>query len=87
MVVEIKKTQREAELVAARRAIEEVARREHKTVEEVRADMTEAMLEGWNSSDPAARTLWQTIPCEGEIPTPEELIAWAGKRLRDGRLS
>ena len=87
MVVEMKKTQREAELVAARRAIEEVARREHKTVEEVRADMTEAMLEGWNSSDPAARTLWQTIPCEGVIPTPEELIAWAGKRLRDGRLS
>lgn len=87
MVLSFKKARREAELAAARRAIEEVARREHKTVEEVRADMTEAMLEGWNSSDPAARALWQTIPCEGEMPTPEELIAWAGKRLRDGRLS
>ena len=87
MVLSFKKARREAELAAARRAIEEVARREHKTVEEVRADMTEAMLEGWYSSDPAARALWQTIPCEGEMPTPEELIAWAGKRLRDGRLS
>lgn len=87
MVLSFKKARREVELAAARRAIEEVARREHKTVEEVRADMTEAMLEGWNSSDPAARALWQTIPCEGEMPTPEELIAWAGKRLRDGRLS
>lgn len=87
MVLSFNKARREAELAAARRAIEEVARREHKTVEEVRADMTEAMLEGWNSSDPAARALWQTIPCEGEMPTPEELIAWAGKRLRDGRLS
>lgn len=87
MVLSFKNARREAELAAARRAIEEVARREHKTVEEVRADMTEAMLEGWNSSDPAARALWQTIPCEGEMPTPEELIAWAGKRLRDGRLS
>lgn len=87
MVLNFKKARREAELAAARRAIEEVARREHKTVEEVRADMTEAMLEGWNSSDPAARALWQTIPCEGEMPTPEELIAWAGKRLRDGQLS
>lgn len=87
MVLSFKKARREAELAAARRAIEEVARREHKTVEEVRADMTEAMLEGWNSSDPAARALWQTIPCEGEMPTPEELIAWAGKRLSDGRLS
>lgn len=87
MALSFKKARREAELAAARRAIEEVARREHKTVEEVRADMTEAMLEGWNSSDPAARALWQTIPCEGEMPTPEELIAWAGKRLRDGRLS
>ena len=87
MVLSFNKARREAELAAARRAIEEVARREHKTVEEVRADMTEAMLEGWNSSDPAARALWQTIPCEGEMPTPEELIAWAGKRLRDWRLS
>ena len=32
MVVEMKKTQREAELVAARRAIEKVALKEHKTV-------------------------------------------------------
>lgn len=87
MVLSFNKARREAELAAARRAIEEVARREHKTVEEVRADMTEAMLEGWNSSELAARALWQTIPCEGEMPTPEELIAWAGKRLRDGRLS
>lgn len=87
MVVEMKKTQREAELVAARRAIEKVALKEHKTVEEVRTAMIEAMTEGFNSKDPSARALWQTIPCEGEMPTPEELIAWAGKRLRDGRLS
>ena len=39
MVIEMLKAQREAELAAARRAIEKVARREHKAVEEVRADM------------------------------------------------
>ena len=51
MVVEMKKTQREAELVAARRAIEKVALKEHKTVEEVRTAMIEAMTEGFNSKD------------------------------------
>ena len=45
MVVEMKKTQREAELVAARRAIEKVALKEHKAVEEVRADMIEHAVE------------------------------------------
>ena len=43
MVIELLKARREAELAAARRAIEEVARREHKSVEKVRADMIEAM--------------------------------------------
>ncbi len=87
MVIEMLKAQREAELAAARRAIEKVARREHKAVEEVRADMIEAMSEGFNSKDPAARAMWAQIPCEGEIPTPEELIAWVGKRLGGGQFS
>ena len=87
MVIELLKARREAELAAARRAIEEVARREHKSVEEVRADMIEAMTEGFNSKNPAARAMWAQIPCEGEMPTPEELIAWVGKRLNGGQFS
>ena len=87
MVIEMLKAQREAELAAARRAIEKVARREHKAVEEVRTAMIEAMTEGFNSKDPAARAMWAQIPCEGEIPTPEELIAWVGKRLGGGQFS
>ena len=87
MVVEMKKTQREAELVAARRAIEKVALKEHKAVEEVRTAMIEAMTEGFNSKDPSARAMWAQIPCEGEIPTPEELIAWVGKGLNGGQFS
>ena len=87
MVIEMLKAQREAELAAARRAIEKVARREHKAVEEVRADMIEAMSEGFNSKDPSARAMWTQIPCEGEMPTPEELIAWVGKRLNGGQFS
>ena len=87
MVVEMKKTQREAELVAARRAIEKVALKEHKAVEEVRTAMIEAMTEGFNSKDPSARAMWTQIPCEGEMPTPEELIAWVGKRLNGGQFA
>lgn len=87
MIVEMSKAKRKAELEAAKRAIEEVARREKKTVAEVRADMTEAMMAGWNDPDPKVQAMWQQIPCEGERPTPEELIAWASRRVQSGMLS
>lgn len=49
--------------------------------------MIEAMTEGFNSKDPSARAMWAQIPCEGEMPTPEELIAWVGKGLNGGQFS
>ena len=54
---------------------------------EVRTAMIEAMTEGFNSKDPSARAMWAQIPCEGEMPTPEELIAWVGKGLNGGQFS
>ena len=78
---------REAELASAKRAIQEVARRERKSVEEVRAAMIDAMKEGFNSEDPEVRAMWAQIPCEGEMPTPEELIGWASRQIRNSRFS
>ena len=82
MLLDFGKKRRELEMASARRAIEEVARREGKTVAEVRADMMEAIEEAYRTPDPNAQALWAQIPREGEIPTPEELIIWVGKRLR-----
>ena len=84
MVTSMSDAKRKAELKQATRAIEEIARREHKTVAQVRADMVEAMMSGWNNPDPQVQEMWKQIPCEGEMPTPEELIVWAKHRVQNG---
>lgn len=84
---EFLKKQKNAELEAARRVIEELARRERKTATEVRADMTEAMMAGWNNPDPKVQAVWKQIPCDGERPTPEELIVWAKRQVLNSTLS
>lgn len=74
--------QKKRDMESARRAIEGVARKEGLTVEEVRASMMEAIEEAFSNPDPIIQARWAQIPCEGEIPTPEELIIWVGKQLR-----
>ena len=82
MLFSFQKLKRDQEMASAKRAIAEVARRDGITVAEVRAAMIEAIEEGYNSTDPLVQARWAEIPREGEIPTPEELIIWAGKQLR-----
>ena len=65
----------------ARRAIEGVAHKEKLTVEEVRSSMMEAIEAAFNTSNLVAQAQWAQIPCEGEIPTPEEVIIWVSKQL------
>ena len=55
--------------------IKQVARNNGVSEEEVR-EMKAAMMAGWNNSDPKVREIWSRIPCEGEMPIPEELIIW-----------
>ena len=38
------------------------------------------MLTGMVNQDPRVQHLWQEVPCEGEVPTPEEFILWAAKK-------
>lgn len=64
-------------LKAAKDIIKQVARNNGVSEEEVRAEMKAAMMAGWNNPDPKVRELWSSIPCEGKMPTPEELIIWA----------
>ena len=66
---------------AARRAIEKIAAREGISVERVRLEMKMAMLSGLCNQAPKVQALWKSIPCEGEVPEPEELIMWAANRV------
>ena len=67
---------REARLEGARRALEEVARRNGVTVEEVRREISKAILLAQPRSDG-----WREIPCAGAAPTPEELIAYCAEQV------
>ena len=66
----------------ARQAITTVAENENISKDEVLKEMREAMSEGLNSTDPAVKEMWERIPCKGETPEPEELIAWLAEQVK-----
>ena len=68
----------------AEKAIRTIAMRAGVTVEEVRAQMHFATLAGLCSKDPAVQACWATVPCKGEVPTPEELIAYLATHVDAG---
>lgn len=72
----------QADLKSAKNAILLIAQREGVSVEHVRTEMKVAMLNGLCSTDPKIKSYWESIPCEGNIPTPEEFIAFTAKMVK-----
>ena len=62
---------------------ERLARERGITVEKMREIISARIEKGWNASDPEERIQWREIPCEGEIPTPEEFIRYAAGKVRE----
>ena len=71
-------------LEVATKAIQKLAERDGVTVEYVRMQMKIAMINGLCSKEPKVKAYWQSIPCEGEVPTPEEFIAYTANVVRKG---
>lgn len=67
----------------AKHAIEKIAVGNHTTAEEVRLQIKVAMINGLISEDPKIKAYWKSIPCEGEVPTPEEFIAYTADVVRN----
>lgn len=65
-----------------KKAIKTIADKENISENEVRREMKAAIAEGLNSGDPAVREMWRNVPCRGETPEPEELIAWLAEQVR-----
>ena len=65
-----------------KKSIKTIADKENISENEVRREMKAAIAEGLNSSDPAVREMWRNVPCRGETPEPEELIAWLAEQVR-----
>lgn len=63
------------------KALQEIARKNRITPQEVEMAMREAIEAAYASPDPEIRKRLQGIPCGGTIPTPEEFIAYVAKEL------
>lgn len=61
------------------RVLEEVARREHMSVQEVREEMQAAMEEGQKTDDPVVQARWAAIPRKGTELTLEEFVAYLAR--------
>ena len=71
----------ERKRMSAEQALQEVARQNNTTVEEVRKEIKLSMLAGLCNPDPAVQATWKEVPCAGEVPTPEELIEYIVNKL------
>lgn len=70
-------------LEMADKVIRSIALRENSTPEQVRKQIRLAMLSGLLNEKPEVRKAWEQIPCVGEVPTPDEVIAYYAERLRE----
>jgi hypothetical protein len=46
------------------------------SVEEVRQEINEAILEAMERCKLEGNNIWSRVPCSGEVPTPEELLIY-----------
>lgn len=60
---------------------ERLARERNITVEQMRKIISTRIKKGLNDPDPKKRKSWEAIPCEGDIPTPEEWLKYAVEKL------
>ena len=69
-------------LKSAQSAIKKIADRDGVSVDYVRKQIQLAMLNGLSSTDPQVKGYWNSIPRNGEIPTPEELIIYVAETVK-----
>lgn len=53
------------------------------TVAEMKAVISARIERGLNDPDPEKRVQWENIPCDGEIPTPEERIKYVVETIEE----
>ena len=68
---------------AAEHSFDSLPRERNITVEEMRAIIAARIEKGWNDSDLEKRAQWRKIPCEGEMPTPDEGLRYVVERLEE----
>ena len=70
----------------AEHIFERLARERGITVEKMREIISARIESGWNDPAQEKKAQWRKIPCAGELPTPDEWLRYAVKRIKnDGR--
>lgn len=64
--------------------IQQIAHKNNVPVEQVRADMKEAMDTGRSNLDPAVQAKWKEFHFAGDVPTIEEFILWTAEIAKKG---
>lgn len=73
------------ETVKAKKAMKTIAEAKNISIEEVHGEIKAAIAEGMSSSDPAIQEMWRNMSCKGDVPEPEEVIAWVTEQVK-GRM-
>ena len=64
------------------RALKLTAEHHGISLEEVNMEIEAVINEAMGSKNPDVLRLWADIPCEGERPTPAELVAWIAEECQ-----
>jgi len=67
----------------AKRAMRQLAKEKGISVAEVRREIEIVLEDVRNNPDPAIQEKWKAIPCKGEYPTPEEVITYFAKTIKN----
>ncbi|MGN0455576.1 MAG: hypothetical protein ACI4F2_01785 [Acutalibacteraceae bacterium] len=60
---------------------ERLARKRNISVKELKETISARIEQGLHDPDPEKRKSWEAIPCEGDVPTPEEWLKYAVEKL------
>lgn len=66
-----------------KKILETIAKNEGISVEEVEREMQIAILSGYRNPDPQVQKIWSELPFKGEYPTPEEIIPYLAKLVKN----
>lgn len=67
----------------ARGVIQQTAKKNGVSYDEIYRDMQDAITHALNSTDPSALSFWHTVQqvTKGEMPTPEDVILFVSERI------
>jgi len=68
----------------ARKAIQELAKKEGVSEETIRFEIERVISNAQLNADPQIQAFWEAVPHEGEKPSPEEVIAYIANHIGRG---